>query len=270
MANEIMQAQPAQEMTEAGGGDIGCGIFSNAQLFNTATRMATALSSSTIVPREYQNNVGNCLIAIEMAARIKTSPMMVMQNLYIISGRPSWSSQYIMAMINTSRRYRTELQFEMTGSGDSLECYAWAEDYNGHRVIGPTISMKMAKAEGWISKNGSKWQTMPEVMIRYRAASFFGRMNCPDMVMGLYSADEAREMRDLGERDTEPLPAKINKSQVQELMQLTADTGRQGGITLELHSMGFARFADVTVDMFDEVRGMIASFSESGQEARDE
>jgi hypothetical protein len=56
--------------------------------------------------------------------------------------------------------------------------------------------MKMAKAEGWLNKNGSKWQTMPEVMIRYRAASFFGRLNCPDMIMGIYSKEEAIELTD--------------------------------------------------------------------------
>jgi len=118
---------------------------------------------------------------------------MVMQNLYIVNGRPAWSSQYIIAMINSSRKYKTELQYCFEGKGDSLSCYAFVEDYNGHEVKGPMITMEMAKAEGWVSKNGSKWRTMPEVMIRYRAASFFGRLNCPDMIMGIYSTDEVVE-----------------------------------------------------------------------------
>lgn len=75
-----------------------------------------------------------------------------------------------------------------------MSCQAWAEDYSGHKVVGPKITMNMANAEGWVNKNGSKWRTMPDVMIQYRAASFFGRMNCPDMIMGIYSADEAAEM----------------------------------------------------------------------------
>jgi hypothetical protein len=50
--------------------------------------------------------------------------------------------------------------------------------------------MDMAEKEGWLKKNGSKWQTMPQVMLRYRAASFFARMNCPELSIGLYSKEE--------------------------------------------------------------------------------
>ena len=169
-------------------------IFSGWREFQAAMKMAETLSGSTIVPKDYQNNPGNCLIALEMAIRLGVSPMMTMQNLYVVNGRPAWSSQYIVAMINNSHKYKTELQYHMEGQGDNLRCYAYAEDYNGHEVRGPEISIAMAKAEGWYSRNGSKWRTMPEVMIRYRAASFFGRLNCPDMIMGIYSADEARDM----------------------------------------------------------------------------
>jgi phage anti-repressor protein len=169
-------------------------IFESQKTFVLAQRMAAALSSSTIVPKDYQGNIGNCIIALEMANRLRTSPLMVMQNLYIVNGRPAWSSQYVVAMINSSRKYKTELQYELTGKGDSLSCFAFVEDKTGHIVKGPVITMQMAKDEGWYSRNGSKWKTMPEVMIRYRAAAFFGRLNCPDMIMGIYSDDEIIEL----------------------------------------------------------------------------
>lgn len=167
-------------------------VFSDSKSFEMALRMSDCLSKSTVVPKDYQGNTGNCMIAIEMAARINTSPMMVMQNLYVVNGRPAWSAQWIIAMINSSRRYKTELQFEFghEATDGGLSCYAWAEDWNGHKVSGPKITMNMANSEGWVNKNGSKWKTMPDVMIQYRAASFFGRMNCPDMIMGIYSQDE--------------------------------------------------------------------------------
>lgn len=185
-------AMPVQQ--KSAGGPLS--VFSDPASFESALKMATCLASSTVVPKEYQGNNGNCMIAIEMASRINTSPMMVMQNLYVVNGRPAWSSQWIIAMINSSRRYKTELQFEFGHAAEDggLSCQAWAEDYSGHKVVGPKITMNMANAEGWVNKNGSKWRTMPEVMIQYRAASFFGRMNCPDMIMGIYSADEAAEM----------------------------------------------------------------------------
>ncbi len=86
----------------------------------------------------------------------------------------------------------------------NMSCYAWAEDMNGHRVVGPTITMEMADKEGWLNRSGSKWKTMPEVMIRYRAASFFGRLNCPDMIMGIYTTDEVVELEPDAYREVDP------------------------------------------------------------------
>lgn len=190
MTNEIQQNSGNQAAPSLNN------IWSDPNAFQTAVKMANALSASTIVPKDYQGErgLGNCMIALEMANRLKTSPLMVMQNLYVVNGRPAWSSQYIIAMINNSKKYKTEIQFDFEGEGDSMACTAYVEDYEGRIVKGPKITMQMAKDEGWVNKNGSKWKTMPEVMIRYRAASFFGRLNCPDMIMGLYSVDEAKEI----------------------------------------------------------------------------
>ena len=207
--NELAVQNQTAAMQKSPGG--GLSVFSDGASSNMAMEMAKCLSSSTVVPKEYQGNVGNCMIAIEMASRINTSPMMVMQNLYIVNGRPAWSSQWIIAMINSSHRYKMELQFEFGNSKEDggLSCRAWAEDWSGHKVYGPKITMTMASNEGWTGKNGSKWKTMPEVMIQYRAASFFGRMNCPDMIMGIYSSDE---VLDMGEIPTDGFALTVNPS----------------------------------------------------------
>ena len=166
------------------------GIFKSGATFDLAQTMAQVLAKSSLVPREYQGNVGNCMIAMELANRLSMSPIMVMQNLYIINSRPSWSSQFIIAMINSSNRYKTELRFEYLGEGENHGCYAYAIDKTGKKIEGPLITYKIAKEEGWVTKNGSKWKTMPKVMMRYRAASFFGRAHCPDLLMGIYAEEE--------------------------------------------------------------------------------
>lgn len=170
-------------------------IFESGEKFELACKMAGALAKSTIVPKEFQGNPNNAIIAIELASRLQTSPLMVMQYLYIVYGRPSWSAQYVIAMINGSGKYDMELQFEekTDSKGNPYSCMCWTEK-NGRKVTGPIITMDLAKAEGWISKNGSKWQTMPQIMLRYRAASFFGRMNCPDLMMGMYTKEEQYEI----------------------------------------------------------------------------
>lgn len=166
------------------------GVFTSIEKFENAIRMAKALATSTLVPKEYQKNISNCMIAIDTAQRLNISPFATMQNLYIVNGRPSWSSQFIISAINRCDRFSEPLKFSITGEGDKLECFAYTKDHKGNELKGPTISMKMAKEEGWLSKNGSKWKTMPQVMIRYRAASFFGRLHCPDILMGVYTDDE--------------------------------------------------------------------------------
>lgn len=174
--------------------DYSLGIFGTSDNFIMAMQMAKALSSSTIVPATFQRNDANCLIAIEQANRLKVSPLMVMQNLYVIQGRPSWSSKFLIAAINNSGKFDMELQFEETKGKDGkpFSCMAWTMK-NGRRVEGMTVDMDMAKDEGWLSKNGSKWKTMPQLMLRYRAASLFSNLNCPELTMGLYTKEEMQD-----------------------------------------------------------------------------
>lgn len=192
---------PAQRELKA---DFSLGIFGTSDNFTLATRMAQALASSTIVPKEYQGNVANGLIAIEISKRLQTSPLMVMQNLNIIQGRPSWSAQFLIAMVNGSGKYDMELQFDekQDENGKPFSCQCWTEK-NGRKVTGIVVDMNMANAEGWLNKNGSKWKTMPQVMLRYRAASFFARMNCPELTLGYYTKEEVYE---ISENDYQEYP----------------------------------------------------------------
>lgn len=178
--------RPANKVT-----DYSLGIFGTSDNFIMAGQMAKALASSTIVPSTYQKNDANCLIAIEQAQRLNVSPLMVMQNLNVIQGRPSWSSKFLIAAINNSGKYDMELQFDEVKDKDGkpYSCVAWTTK-NGRRVEGMKVDMEMAKAEGWLGKNGSKWKTMPQLMLRYRAASFFSSLNCPELTLGLYTKEE--------------------------------------------------------------------------------
>lgn len=192
--NTQIQEQKETKVSRKLETDYSLGIFGTSDNFTMAFQMAKALASSTIVPRDYQNNASNCLIAIEQAQRLGVSPMMVMQNLYVIQGRPSWSSKFLIAAINNSGKFDMELQFDEKNDaeGKPYSCLCWTQK-NGRRVEGMEVNMDMAKAEGWLSKNGSKWRTMPKLMLRYRAASFFSSLNCPELTLGLYTQEEATD-----------------------------------------------------------------------------
>jgi hypothetical protein len=55
--------------------------------------------------------------------------------------------------------------------------------------------MAMAKKEGWATKSGSKWLTMADVMIRYRAAAFWGRLFAGDLLVGLQTQEEVIDVQ---------------------------------------------------------------------------
>ncbi|WP_199234282.1 hypothetical protein [Achromobacter sp. RW408] len=212
--------------------------FGSLQSFELMQRAANLLASSTLVPAQYRkviekldkygnvkesrenpNALANAVVALNMAQRMGADPLMVMQNLYIVEGRPSWSSQWIIAAVNGCGRF-SPLRFDIKVLGpkaidykstyweagerrskvEKVEivdkvCVAWAiEKETGERLESPAVSIEMAVREGWYTKTGSKWQTMDEVMLRYRTASFFGKLYAPELLMGLQTVEEAQDI----------------------------------------------------------------------------
>lgn len=162
--------------------------------FALAQREATALANSSLVPKEFSGNVANCLIALNLARRTGFDPLMTMQNLDVIHGRPSFRATFLIACVNACGRF-TPLKYRIEGTGDAQTCTAYAvERETGEVIEGPPVSIAMAKAEGWVAKNGSKWKTMPDLMLRYRAAAFFARTVAPDVALGMMTSDELEDI----------------------------------------------------------------------------
>lgn len=180
-------------------------IFSTIASFEDGQRIAKGLCSSDLVPAAYKGNIPNTMIALEMATRIGVSPFMVMQNLDIIQGKPSWRSSFIIAALNSCGRFKP-LKFEFVGNdskSDEYGCRAYTDDFDGNRITGPLVTWLMVKTEGWLAKAGSKWKTMPELMFQYRAASFFGRLYAPDILNGMQSVEEIKDVHSTIDADYE-------------------------------------------------------------------
>ena len=173
-------------------------VFGSKDNFESAQRMAKCLAASAIVPKEYQGQEGlaNCIIALEMANRIGASPIMVMQNLYIVHGKPGWSSKFLIACLNSSSKFKTPIRYEFKGKENTDEwgCRAYATDSSDEVLYGSWVTIAMAKQENWFGKDGSKWKTMPEQMLRYRAAAFFQRAYAPEISMGMLTSDEIEDV----------------------------------------------------------------------------
>lgn len=175
--------------------------------FEAVQRMAGALSKSSMVPEAFRarpNDMGqaaaNILVSFQLSARMDIDIFQVMQNIYFVHNKPAFSSSFIIALINKSGKF-SPLRYSFTrgSSGAPLSCRAYAVDLkSGAKLEGPAISMEMAQKEGWSTKN-AKWQSMPEQMLAYRAAAFWGRLYAPEVILGMHSCEELQdsEQKDL-------------------------------------------------------------------------
>jgi hypothetical protein len=159
--------------------------------------MAKALASSTLVPDSYRGeaNLGNCIIALELSQRIGASVMAVMQSMVPIHGKPTWSASFLIATVNSCGRF-SPMRFRWVGKEgtDDWGCRAFAVEREGNlELVGALVTIAMAKAEGWYSKNGSKWKTMPEQMLQYRAAAFWCRAYAPEIALGMHTSEEIHD-----------------------------------------------------------------------------
>ena len=161
-------------------------------------KTADMLSKSTIVPQAYQHRAENCFVAMDMASRMGVSVMMVMQNMHMIQGKPSWSGQAVCAMIRANPQFRNvTLNYVGTPNTDSWGAFVTAERISTGQILkGGTVTIATAKKEGWFQKAGSKWQTMPELMLAYRSYAWFGRVYCPEIMMGMQTMEETYDIVD--------------------------------------------------------------------------
>lgn len=176
-------------------------LFFDIARFEHAQRVAKALSTATIVPDHFRNNIGNILIALNTAERMRTDPVMLMQNMYIIHGKPGIEGKLAIALINQSGKF-TPLQFRLEGEGDARQCTAYATHKETGETLEQTVTWKMVEAEGWNkdkkTKSGgiqkSKWNTLPDLMFQYRSGTFFARVYCPEVLLGMRTKDELDDM----------------------------------------------------------------------------
>ena len=185
------EAQPA----------VPAGCFGSFESMERTMKIAEGLAASNIIPDQFKGKAGDVLIALDMAMRLDMNPLAVMQNIYLVHGKPAWSGTFCAALITVSGRY-VSFRYEEEDTGEEIKalgrknrrCRVAAVTPDGETEFGAWIDLNMAVTEGWTSKAGSKWKTMADQMLRYRAATFFVRSNCPDALMGLREAQEEEDI----------------------------------------------------------------------------
>lgn len=251
--NAVVVSQPTQ---------VGFNFFDPVQ-FDTMQRVCKLFASSELVPDMYkvsdknpiEKAMANCMIAIEIAQRIGASPLMVMQNMVPIYGKPSWSSKFLVATVNTCGRFNP-LQYRFTEKGMlgmvdytdyvwdnasrskravtkqfdgkkvmDIECIAYTTAKGSDKMLESSpVSIRLAIQDGWYTKNGSKWQTMTKQMLMYRAASFWTSAYAPELSMGMKTIEENQDIQDVDYQEIKDNPEEERKDNANKV-QISMDLG---------------------------------------------
>lgn len=172
------------------------------QSFADNWKIAQQYAKSDLIPDNYKNKPENVIIALGMSSKMNLDLFTIMQNLDIVKGKARWNGSFCRTLIEKTGKYK-DLDLIYTGEKDkdTFGCYLQAVRKNDGKIVkGAEITVGMAKAEGWWSKKDkygketSKWQSLTELMLGYRAMSFFARMHCPEALSGVYTGEEIEDM----------------------------------------------------------------------------
>ena len=163
--------------------------LNNAASFEQAMKMSTFLSKSLFIPKEFQNKPADCLIALQMAGNLGVSPFEVMKGIYIVHGKPAFSSQFAIGLANLRGPFESNISFETTGTGAEMTVYAEATLKKTGKKVKASFSMQQAIDAGWAGRNPN-YKAIPEQMLSYKSAMMLIRKTCPEILMGMRTIEE--------------------------------------------------------------------------------
>jgi len=179
-------------------------MYLDTAMFDQAWRAARLMASTKMVPVHFQGHPEDCFVAIELAQRLDVDPFMLMQNTYVVGQKPGMEAKLVIALVNSRGPFRGPIQWDFNGSGKDKSCTAYAVHKATNQRCEATVDWRMVEAEGWSKKAGSKWLTMPDQMFMYRSAAFLARLYCPEVLMGMQTVDELRDIIDVTPETIEP------------------------------------------------------------------
>lgn len=168
-------------------------------------KMGNMLAGTDMVPKDFKGKPHNCIVAIQMGLEIGLLPIQAVQNIAVINGRPSLWGDALLALIRASGHLEWIKE-------EKFDTYATCEaKRHGERFpVLTKFTVEDAKTAGLWKKVGP-WTTAPKRMLLMRARGFTLRDLFPDVLKGIQSSEEQRDIIDIDIQgnviDTEALEA---------------------------------------------------------------
>lgn len=190
-------------------------LFDTAR-FNQAWRVAKAFADSKMVPSHFQGNTAGVFVILQMATRMELDVFMVLQNMYMVKGKPGMETKLALALVNTRGPFKDPITWEFDNEVDPKECTAFAFLKSTGERREYKLTWDTVKKEGWLDKDGSKWKTLPKLMLMYRSAIFLIRTVCPEVILGLSTYDELQDIETI-EAEIIPIPSEPETTKTEKL-----------------------------------------------------
>lgn len=179
----------------------------------SALMVASTIAASSLIPAHYHRRPENVLVAMYRSARLGMDLFAYMEITFPVNGKMGHEAKFIVSRINTSGKFKGPVRYEFSGEiirkdgivqpTSTRKCTAWTKLKDDGERIEQSVDLGMAFREGWMKKTGSdktvktsKWHTITDEMLQYRAAKFLGNMYCPEAVMGLDMREELEDITD--------------------------------------------------------------------------
>lgn len=149
---------------------------------------ARELANAGMIPKTYQKNPANVLVAIEYGQALGVDPIVAMNQITVVNGGVSMEAKLMMALARKAGHI-----VRLEGDEHSATCTIVRADDPGHEAK-VTWDERKAKQAGLWGKG--HWAQNPQLMLRYRAAAENIRLTCPEVLAGIsYTPEEVKEIR---------------------------------------------------------------------------
>ena len=148
-----------------------------------AMQIAEMLAKSTLVPKAYQGQPANVLVAMAYGDSFGMQPLQAMQSVAVVNGMPGLYGDGLLAVCRSCSEWEW---IQESIEGEVATCTA---KRRGEPEVTATFSVADAKRAQLWGKQGP-WTQYPQRMLAMRARSFCLRNLYADILRGMRSAEE--------------------------------------------------------------------------------
>ncbi|WP_158586583.1 recombinase RecT [Henriciella mobilis] len=176
-----------------------------------------------LVGAAFRGQPGACLAIYMQAGRLGMDPFALSTKAYLVNGNIAYEAQAVAAMVYSSPVLVGRLRFEYRGEGDDRMIIVTG------RIKDDPVPAVYESPPLRVMREGGKsplWKKDPDQQMAYYGTRAWARRHTPDVLMGVYSVDEAEEigMRNVTPQDGAGDRLKMNLAKFEE----DRNAGRKG------------------------------------------